>query len=131
MQLFEKWLRDGGSPSDRDSACEDSGDFGALNLFCDARRSRLVSGREPSLYRHPLHRLIQEGIIPRMAKLCPECSTSVADESPYCDACGCQFSKNPAKPVAESSRWKYLSVFIVVAVVVTFLVLGRSCGAGG
>jgi hypothetical protein len=64
-----------------------------------------------------------------MAKQCPECSTRVADEAPYCDACGCQFSKNPAMQVTES-RWKYLSVFFVVAVIAAFLVLGRSCGAG-
>jgi hypothetical protein len=65
-----------------------------------------------------------------MAKQCPECSTTVADAVPYCDACGCQFSKNPATQVTESSRWKYLSVFIVVAVVATVLMFGRSCGAG-
>lgn len=62
-----------------------------------------------------------------MAKQCPECATVAEDLAPCCEACGCQFSKHPAKHVTESSRWKYFSVIVVVVVVASLLAFGRSC----
>ena len=65
-----------------------------------------------------------------MAKLCPECASMSEDSAPYCEACGCQFSKHPANPVTETSRWKYLSVVIFVVVIASYLAFGKGCGAG-
>lgn len=62
-----------------------------------------------------------------MAKQCPECHTVAEDAAPYCDACGCQFSKHAAKHVTKASGWKYISAFFVIAVVAILLKFLRAC----
>jgi len=53
-----------------------------------------------------------------MAKRCRECSTITGNDSPYCEACGCQFSSKPAESI-HFPFWQFMSIGVVIAVVGT------------